>query len=69
MSDPQHCEGGPQALARVKLWMTPCTCTHPMVEHDIIDQGKRKGQRSGCLRTDGTAKCGCTLYRPAEEDV
>lgn len=67
MSDPQYCRGGPEAVARVAEWMRLCACGHPQVEHDIIDAGKKKGQRSGCLTTEGKTKCGCTLYKPPSE--
>ena len=65
MSDPQACRGGPDALAAVAAWMRLCVCSHPQVEHDIIDAGRKKGQRSGCLTTEGKTKCECKVYSPA----
>ena len=68
MSDPQRCEGGPSAVLLVNLWMTPCTCGHVMLEHDLADpRTKRKGLRTECLTTERDGKCGCTLYTAAEE--
>lgn len=65
VSDQLRCEGGPSAVLLVNLWMTPCQCSHPMLEHDIIDRGKKKGTRSWCMTTEGTKKCPCMLYADA----
>lgn len=67
MSDPQRCEGGPSALALVAAWMHPCTCSHPQIEHEIVDVGKRKGERSWCTRATARGMCGCTIFTPAPE--
>lgn len=64
--DPQRSWAGPgETLAKVAEWMRLCECGHPQVEHDIVDVGKKKGQRSGCLTTEGKTKCPCTLYAAA----
>jgi len=62
--DQMRCEGGPTAVLLVNLWMTPCACGHVMLEHDIIDVGKKKGQRSGCMTTERSGKCPCKVYSP-----
>ena len=66
MNDAQRSWAGPgETLARVAEWMRLCGCGHPQVEHDIIDAGKKKGQRSGCLTTERKTKCECKVYSPA----
>src|SRR5690349_23539735 len=44
VSDPQRCEGGPAALALVREWMRLCVCSHPQVEHEIVERGRNRGR-------------------------
>lgn len=67
MSDPQRCEGGPAALAAVAAWMHPCVCGHELILHDLTKRRSGMEVRTGCSVATAKGRCGCTLYKPAEE--